>query len=373
MIFPPTRRTRRKTIITGPLLGSLAVYRTASEYQPPQTSFQRRNSAMKRGLVQTRVLHSGHLSKRRQDGRTRGFRMSLTSRLVFASFLRAAARVPCCLLRELPETPVEVDVLADPRPLVVSPDLLEDVPPAELRGALHHPHEVAQEPPGPQVEPGEKTLRPVFDVHATPDAGRVSRHRVYGLEERTRNDHVRVDEDEHVALCMARARVPRPRNPLHRLADHRRALAGSDGSSLIRAVVVDDDNLDVDAGAVTQMRLGCSNRIKRRPKVGLFVGRRNDDREPQENPLWSGQHLTDVIRLSKPWALHVCLGYTCCHSSSFPCMGAAGGGFTKRRSVSEGKAPRFFLVLLSTISEDSRSMLASRRFRWLEWNSILSE
>ncbi len=44
-------------------------YRTTSEYQPIQTGFQRRNSPMKRGLVQIRILHTGHLSKRRHQAR----------------------------------------------------------------------------------------------------------------------------------------------------------------------------------------------------------------------------------------------------------------------------------------------------------------
>ena len=54
----------------------LPLYRTASEYQPLQTAFQRRNNVMNRGLVQISTLHTGHLSKRRQEGRTRGLRMN---------------------------------------------------------------------------------------------------------------------------------------------------------------------------------------------------------------------------------------------------------------------------------------------------------
>ena len=54
----------------------LPLYGTASEYQPPQTAFQRRNNAMNRGFVQISTLHTGHLSKRRQEGLTRGLRMN---------------------------------------------------------------------------------------------------------------------------------------------------------------------------------------------------------------------------------------------------------------------------------------------------------
>ena len=46
------------------------------------------------------------------------------------------------------ESPVEVDVFADPGSLVVASDLFEDVLATELRCALDHPREAAEEPPG---------------------------------------------------------------------------------------------------------------------------------------------------------------------------------------------------------------------------------
>lgn len=72
----------------GPALPHRAnLQRTGRAYQPAQPAFHRRKSAMKSGLVQTRVFHSGHSSKRRLEGLTRGARISRTVRPVFRASL----------------------------------------------------------------------------------------------------------------------------------------------------------------------------------------------------------------------------------------------------------------------------------------------
>ena len=60
-----------------------------------------------------------------------------------------AVLVPC----QPAEVPVEVDVLADPDMLVVASDLLGNAFASELRRALNHPGEAAEDPADTQVEP----------------------------------------------------------------------------------------------------------------------------------------------------------------------------------------------------------------------------
>ena len=194
---------------------------------------------MRRGLVQTRVFHRGHLSKRRQEG--------LDART------RYEPDRATCSPGEPLEAPVEVNILADPHLLIVPSDLFEETPAAELRCALDHPSEAGEDPPGAQVESDGEAFRAVNDVHAASDAVRVAHSRVDLLEEVVRHGNVRVDEDEHVSLRMACPRVPGSRDSLHRLVDHSRAPPSGDGRRLVPAVVVYDDRVDVDVRAGTQL------------------------------------------------------------------------------------------------------------------------
>ena len=123
----------------------------------------------------------------------------------------------------LPQIPIEVGVLAHPHILAIAPDLLEGRPSAELGGPLDHRGQRSQQPPRSQMQPDEEALCIVLGVHTAADAARIAHGGVNGLEERARNENVRIDEDQHVARGLARSGVARLANALYRLVNHGRA------------------------------------------------------------------------------------------------------------------------------------------------------
>ena len=140
--------------------------------------------------------------------------------------------------------PAEGDVLADPDALVIASRLVEDVLAAELRCALDHSREAGEALPGLQVAPDQQTSRLVVDIHAASSARRIAHGHMDRLEERMGDDHVRIDEDEHIPHGMTRPSVAGSCDVAHRLMHHHRAPVPSDGGGLIFAVVVNDDDVD---------------------------------------------------------------------------------------------------------------------------------
>ena len=97
--------------------------------------------------------------------------------------------------------------------------------------------------------------------------------RVWGsrLEERARNENVRIDEDQHVARGLACSGVARSANALYRLVNHSPAQIPGNRRGPVRAVVVDHDHFDADPGPHPQVACRGPDRLECRRQPGFFI------------------------------------------------------------------------------------------------------
>ena len=129
------------------------------------------------------------------------------------------------------------------------------------------------------MEPHEQAPWIVLGVHAAAEAAQIAHGGVDDLEERARNENVRIDEDQHVARGLAHSSVARSANALYRLVNHSRVQIAGNRRGPVRAVVVDDDDFDADPGPRPQVVCRGSDRLECRRQPGFFVECGDDHRD----------------------------------------------------------------------------------------------